>query len=411
MSSSLVTTPWFRFAFPLMLLGVIWYGMNNVILLSQANVGFAGGLPYALFLCSIAVAYIFKQSRMAMVAIAMLISYWVIQYRLQSPLYSGSTFLELSLLSFLLPVACLLSYVFKNGDLISRSFLYYLIILGLFGLWSYLTIDYYQAGGFNQLREGILFSMPSLSKLPLILVLYLLAMIGITGIFVLTKNRIMDVFIYTSILMSAVTFIFFQLQFVSSTMFSLSGVLMMLYLISASHEMAFNDRLTQLPGRHALDIDMRGLGRKFTVAMIDIDHFKSFNDSYGHDTGDDVLKLVASRIRQIKGRAKVYRYGGEEFTILFKGKSAQEAVEYLEQLRADIEQYDLVLRDTDSRPKNDKSGAKKRSGQKNQTINITVSMGVCDSQTERNAQEAIKRADEALYAAKKAGRNCVKLAS
>ncbi len=411
MSSSFVTTPWFRFTFPLLLLSVIWYGMNNVILVTQANFGLAGGLPYALFLCSIAVAYIFKQSRMAMVACTMLISYWIIQYRLQSPLYSGTTLLELSLLSFLLPVACLLSYAFKNGELLSRSFLYYLLVLALFGLWSYLTVDYYRTEGFTVLTEGILFSMPYVSKLPLILVLYLLAMIGITGIFVLTKNRIMDVFIYTAILMSAMTFIFFQLQFVSSTMFSLSGVLMMLYLITASHEMAFNDRLTQLPGRHALDIDMRSLGRKFTIAMIDIDHFKSFNDTYGHDTGDDVLKLVASRIRLIKGKARVYRYGGEEFTVLFKGKSAQEALEYLEQLRIDIEQYDLVLRDTDTRPKNDKNGVKKRSGQRNKSVNITVSMGVCDSYTERKEHAAIKRADEALYEAKKAGRNCVKIAS
>lgn len=394
-----------------MLLGAIWFGMNNVIFITRSNIGLAGGLPYALFLCSIAVAYIFKQSRMAMVACAMLISYWVIQNRLQSPLYSGTTLLELSLLSFLLPVACLLSYAFENGDLRSRSFLLYIVILGLFGLWSYLTVDYYQSSGFNDLKQGILFSMPYLSKLPFILVLYLLAMIGITGIFVLTKNRIMDVFIYTAILMSSNTFIFFQYQFVSSTMFSLSGVLMMLYLISASHEMAFNDRLTQLPGRHALDIDMRSLGRNFTIAMIDIDHFKTFNDTYGHDTGDDVLKLVASRIRMMRGKARVYRYGGEEFTVLFKGKLAQEATEYLELVRADIEHYELVLRDTDTRPKDDKNGVKKRSGQRKKSVNITVSIGVCDSRTERNEQEAIKRADEALYAAKKAGRNCVKLAS
>ncbi len=411
MSSSLVTSPWFRFAFPLMLLAAMWYGMNNVIVLTRANIGLAGGLPYALFLSSIAIAYIFKQSRMAMVACAMLISYWVIQYRLQSPLYTGSTLLELSILSFLLPVACLLSYAFKNGALISRAFFIYLILLALFGLWAYITVDYYVSSGIGNLKDTFLFSVPEISKLPFILVLYLLAMIGITGIFVLTKNRIMDVFIYTAVLTSATTFIFFQLQFVSSTMFSLSGALMMLYLISASHEMAFNDQLTQLPGRHALDIDMRNPGRKFAIAMVDIDHFKSFNDSYGHDTGDDVLKLVASRIRLVKGKAKIYRYGGEEFTILFKGKTAEQAQEYLEVVRQDIEQYDLVIRDTDSRPKSDRYGATKRSDQRSHAVNITISVGVCDSSLERNAKEAIKRADDALYKAKKAGRNQIKIAS
>jgi len=194
-------------------------------------------------------------------------------------------------------------------------------------------------------------------------------------------------------------------------MFSLSGALMMLYLISASHEMAFNDQLTQLPGRHALDIDLRSPGRKFAIAMVDIDHFKSFNDSYGHDTGDDVLKLVASRIRLVKGKAKIYRYGGEEFTILFKGKTAEQAKVYLEHIRQDIEQYDLVIRDSDSRPKDDKYGATKRSDNRSQSVNITISVGVCDSSLERRAKEAIKRADEALYQAKKAGRNRIKIAS
>ncbi len=411
MSSSLVTSPWFRFTFPLMLLAAIWYGMNNVIVLTRANAGLAGGLPYALFLSSIAIAFIFKQSRMAMVACTMLISYWVIQYRLQSPLYTGSTLLELSILSFVLPVACLLSYAFKNGDLLSRAFFVYLILLACFGLWAYVTVDYYVSGGYGSLKDTFLFSVPEISKLPFILVLYLLAMVGITGIFVLTKNRIMDVFIYTAILMSSTTFIFFQLQFVSSTMFSLSGALMMLYLISASHEMAFNDQLTQLPGRHALEIDLRSPGRKFAIAMVDIDHFKSFNDSYGHDTGDDVLKLVASRIRLVKGKAKIYRYGGEEFTILFKGKTAEQAKEYLEQIRQDIEQYDLVIRDSDSRPKDDKYGATKRSDNRSQSVNITISVGVCDSSLEKRAKEAIKRADEALYQAKKAGRNRIKIAS
>jgi diguanylate cyclase (GGDEF)-like protein len=191
----------------------------------------------------------------------------------------------------------------------------------------------------------------------------------------------------------------------------LSGALMMLYLISASHEMAFNDQLTQLPGRHALEIDLRSPGRKFAIAMVDIDHFKSFNDSYGHDTGDDVLKLVASRIRLVKGKAKIYRYGGEEFTILFKGKTAEQAKEYLEQIRQDIEQYDLVIRDSDSRPKDDKYGATKRSDNRSQSVNITISVGVCDSSLEKRAKEAIKRADEALYQAKKAGRNRIKIAS
>ncbi|MCG6235222.1 GGDEF domain-containing protein [Vibrio furnissii] len=408
MSSSLVTSYWFRFAFPIILLCALWFGMNNVILVTRSNLGFAGNLPYVLFIAAIAIAHLFKQSRMAMVASAMLICYWVIQSRLQTPLSSGSTLLELSLLAILLPVACLLSYAFKNGGLFSRGFATYLGILAMFGVWCFLIITQYESGGFAQLSEGLLYSVDQVSKLPFILVLYLAALVGVTSIFVLTKNRLMDVVIYTSILLAANTFIFFQIQYVSSTMFSLAGVLLILYLLSASYEMAFNDRLTQLPGRHALELDMRHLGRKFTVAMVDVDHFKSFNDSYGHETGDDVLKLVAARLRMVQGRAKVYRYGGEEFTVLFKGKTAEQAMDYLELLRADIEAYDLVIRNLESRPKNDKDGAKQRSDSKRMSVNITVSIGLCDSTLQRDPNEALKFADQALYAAKKAGRNCVK---
>lgn len=408
MSSSLVTSYWFRFAFPIILLCALWFGMNNVILVTRSNLGFAGNLPYVLFIAAIAIAHLFKQSRMAMVASAMLICYWVIQYRLQTPLSSGSTLLELSLLAILLPVACLLSYAFKNGGLFSRGFATYLGILAMFGVWCFLIITQYESGGFAQLSEGLLYSVDQVSKLPFILVLYLAALVEVTSIFVLTKNRLMDVVIYTSILLAANTFIFFQIQYVSSTMFSLAGVLLILYLLSASYEMAFNDRLTQLPGRHALELDMRHLGRKFTVAMVDVDHFKSFNDSYGHETGDDVLKLVAARLRMVQGRAKVYRYGGEEFTVLFKGKTAEQAMDYLELLRADIEAYDLVIRNLESRPKNDKDGAKQRSDSKRMSVNITVSIGLCDSTLQRDPNEALKFADQALYAAKKAGRNCVK---
>ncbi|MCG6267068.1 GGDEF domain-containing protein [Vibrio furnissii] len=408
MSSSLVTSYWFRFAFPIILLCALWFGMNNVILVTRSNLGFAGNLPYVLFIAAIAIAHLFKQSRMAMVASAMLICYWVIQYRLQTPLSSGSTLLELSLLAILLPVACLLSYAFKNGGLFSRGFATYLGILAMFGVWCFLIITQYESGGFAQLSEGLLYSVDQVSKLPFILVLYLAALVGVTSIFVLTKNRLMDVVIYTSILLAANTFIFFQIQYVSSTMFSLAGVLLILYLLSASYEMAFNDRLTQLPGRHALELDMRHLGRNFTVAMVDVDHFKSFNDSYGHETGDDVLKLVAARLRMVQGRAKVYRYGGEEFTVLFKGKTAEQAMDYLELLRADIEAYDLVIRNLESRPKNDKDGAKQRSDSKRMSVNITVSIGLCDSALQRDPNEALKFADQALYAAKKAGRNCVK---
>ncbi|WP_434998694.1 GGDEF domain-containing protein [Vibrio scophthalmi] len=411
MSFSLVTSNWFRFAFPLLLLLMIAVGMNNVSALIQANETVSTSLPYILFIATIALSHAFKQSRCAMVATALLVSYWVIQTRLQSPLSTGTTLLELSLLALLQPIACMMIYLFKDTSVRSRGFLIYLGVLGLFLLWCELILSHFYAGGFSDISETFLFVIPEISRLPFVLVLYLVAISLSSAIIVLRQNRIIDAAIYSAILLTSVTFIFFHISFVSSAMYVMSGILLLVYLISASYELAFNDRLTGIPGRLALESDMKHLGRKFSIAMLDIDHFKSFNDTYGHDTGDDVLKLVATKLGEVGGNARVYRYGGEEFTVLFKGKMVDDAWDYLEALRISIEEYELVLRNRPTRPKDNKEGHKKRGGKKEKdTVSLTISIGVADSTEHRDTKKVLKSADQALYKAKKGGRNCVKAA-
>ncbi|WP_155486907.1 GGDEF domain-containing protein, partial [Vibrio harveyi] len=132
--------------------------------------------------------------------------------------------------------------------------------------------------------------------------------------------------------------------------------------------------------------------------------------TYGHDTGDDVLKMVASRLMKTQGGAKVYRFGGEEFTIVFKGKYTEDCETHVEEVRELIAQYEMILRDQDTRPEDNKQGRKKRGNAvpKKKTVSVTASFGVADSRSARNPADVIKLADDALYKAKKAGRNCVK---
>jgi diguanylate cyclase (GGDEF)-like protein len=405
------SSSWLRFFFPIIMLCMVWIGISTGILMTLFNTPILYNLPYILFFIAIVIAQIFKQSRIGMIACAQFICYFIIQHRLQIPIYKGTALLELSLLSFLFPIACVISHAFRNTSLITKGFAVYLAILGLFFVWALLIMNYDDQGGFSDGASGLLTSIPQFSLLPFILVLYLTCLVGISAILLLNKNRQLDAVIYTSVLFSACVFIFFHTPHISSILFSLSGVMVILYLISAGHKMAFNDRLTDLPGRTALEIELKHVGRKFSIAMLDVDHFKKFNDTYGHDTGDDVLKLVATLLQQVNGRAKAYRYGGEEFTIIFKGKYAEEAQPYLETLRQNIQDYEMILRNMVNRPQNSKQGQRKRGNHKpgNKVVNVTISIGVSDSRSSRNSSEVLKYADQALYKAKKAGRNCVKI--
>ncbi|QXH51967.1 GGDEF domain-containing protein [Pseudomonas fakonensis] len=186
---------------------------------------------------------------------------------------------------------------------------------------------------------------------------------------------------------------------------------MLMIAAAVSHEayqMAFRDELTGLPGRRALNERMQRLGRNYVIAMTDVDHFKKFNDTHGHDVGDQVLRLVASRLSKVTGGGRAYRYGGEEFALVFAGKTVEECLPHLEAVREMIANYAIQLRDQSSRPQDDSAGRQRRNGSANTTVSVTISIGVAERLVDhRNPEEVLKSADQALYSAKGAGRNCV----
>src|SRR5438132_4106347 len=159
-----------------------------------------------------------------------------------------------------------------------------------------------------------------------------------------------------------------------------AGLILVIAVIEASYLMAYRDGLTELPGRRALNEALPRLSGQFTVAMVDVDHFKRFNDTYGHDAGDHVLRLVAARLAQAPGGSTAYRYGGEEFALVFPGKGAEECLPHLEELREVVEASRFTMRRR-FRPRK----AKADKGRKTKpTITITVSIGVA----ERNHRHA-----------------------
>lgn len=198
-----------------------------------------------------------------------------------------------------------------------------------------------------------------------------------------------------------------RVQPLSTAYFATAGFVLVISVVERSFSMAFRDELTGLPARRALDEALLRLRSTYSVAMLDIDFFKKFNDKYGHDVGDQVLRMVGSKLAKATGGGKPFRYGGEEFVLIFPGKLVDETIPYLERLRKAIEESGFILRGTDRR--RNKPDNPKSIGGSGRKTTITVSIGVAE-RNERHVspQRVINAADKALYRAKKAGRNRVK---
>ncbi len=192
----------------------------------------------------------------------------------------------------------------------------------------------------------------------------------------------------------------------STIFFSTGGLVLITAVIETTYGRAYRDELTGLPGRRALSETLAKLGSRFTVAMVDIDRFKRFNDSFGHHVGDQVLRMIASKLENATGGGRAFRYGGEEFVIVFPGKPLNDAFSHLENLRKDIADSGFFLRGSDRRDDKPKGGPKGKTAKGKKKV--TVSIGVAE-RNEKNAtpHQVVKAADQALYRAKNKGRNRV----
>ena len=185
---------------------------------------------------------------------------------------------------------------------------------------------------------------------------------------------------------------------------STAGLILVVAVVEASYLMAYQDGLTGLPGRRALNEALQRMDGQFTVAMVDVDHFKKLNDRYGHDVGDQVLRMVAAQLGSVNGGGQAFRYGGEEFALLFPGKGVGECLDELEMLRGSIEESTFTVRRRlrpRKKPANGKNG-----GNGGRHVAVTVSIGAAEPNGRgETAEEVVRAADRALYRAKDAGRN------
>jgi diguanylate cyclase (GGDEF)-like protein len=167
------------------------------------------------------------------------------------------------------------------------------------------------------------------------------------------------------------------------------------------------DELTGIPNRRALDERLSHLDGAYSLAMVDIDHFKKFNDSYGHDQGDDVLRMVGKHLAE-QTQQRAFRYGGEEFCVLLPGEGSDAAFDLMDGVRESLARHRFNIRlpqTIRAKTSEEDRGTLKA---KTESVKVTISVGVARPDKKRPDPGAVmKLADEGLYKAKEAGRNNV----
>ncbi|GDY25978.1 GGDEF domain-containing protein [Agarivorans sp. Toyoura001] len=364
-------------------------------------------MPYGLAAITAMLALQFNRRQLITVVMVNSFSYWIISNYLQQPLDVPEAKTAFTLICLFIPLNLVLNqFIRENGSKTRRAWLSYGFILIQVAAIS-LSINYFSTDLLGIIDEwfpprpldGLVISLHALGLATLCLVLAFIRF--------LNQPTSLSIGLFFSFVASVFPLAFLDREAISSVFFAASMLIMLYSGFSASHELAYRDELTGLLGRRMLFEKLAGMSKNYSLAMVDIDHFKKFNDTYGHDVGDDVLAMVASKLDQIEGGGQVFRYGGEEFTVLFKGKKLDHALAFLDDIREIISETPFAIRDKTNRDKGDKAARDEEAKPKN-TVQITVSIGVAEKASHHaNAEEVIKEADNALYKAKNKGRNIV----
>ena len=364
-------------------------------------------IPYVILAIGVILGWRFHRSRLALVIFVLFLSERSLFYFGANGSFAFGYDNSILLANgILLPVNIALFYLVKERGIFNLGGIARIIFILLQPLAVYLLLRL-QPDLFQHLSHQFI-KHPQLENIPLpqpvLLVYGVISLVFFTGA-LFGRGPIVRGFFWA--LVATLLALIAKNNGQSATLYySAAGLIIIVSVIETAYAMAFQDELTDLPARRALNTALHGLGRRYAIAMLDIDFFKKFNDRFGHDVGDQVLCMVASHLRRVGGGGKPYRYGGEEFTILFPGKSKEDAIPQLERLRQSIEAAQFGLRGK-NRPKKPPKKFKKAKALP-QTASVTISIGIAEPDNSRPKPTSVmKAADQALYRAKKRGRNCI----
>jgi diguanylate cyclase (GGDEF)-like protein len=410
-------------AFPagvLLLAAVILLG-TGVVPLSASVIDF---YYYAVFLSGILLAWRFHSTRVLFALIILLLAHRSLAFFAAGSVSSaGPGHIALEAIAFLLPVNFVILSVVSERGLVLPSIAFHLCLLFLEAVFVAIICRPGQTIGPAFLHSAFLGRdlfrwtiIPPAALLP-----FAAAFLILLTRFLLFRKPVESGLLWSL----AATFLALHaggLGPSSAAYIATGGLILVSSIIENSYHLAYHDELTGLPARRGFNEALLGLEEPYVLAAVDIDHFKNFNDTFGHDTGDEVLRMVASRLARVTGGGQAFRVGGEEFSVLFPGKALAETLPHLESLRADIEASTFRPRGGTERRVTPRGPDRRNVRRKNirprvtpaQTdcLSVTVSIGAAAPTVRAQlVEQVIKSADKALYRAKQSGRNRVEVAT
>ena len=366
-------------------------------------------LPYLITVVCVVMAYQFRRLRLLLAALGAVSLFWLIQNYLQVSLDNPDAARLFLIASLAAPLLCMYLLLAPERGLFNNyGLLTSVLFLGLAGF-CFVLADW--IGAAEAETQALFVARPVEGYILSRGASILFAAVGLLALTaVILRDSETEVALSGVLIAGFFSLALLHLDNISIVMGASAGLCVVWGLLRSSHSMAYRDDLTGLLSRRALNERLNTLGRRYSIAMLDVDHFKKFNDTHGHDVGDDVLRLVASRVKQVGGGGTAYRYGGEEFCVVFPRRSTEDCAAAMDQVRESIANYKMSIRDRKQRPVKSKEGSRRRGATKikSSQVRVTVSAGVAArGEKHPDAESVISAADSQLYRAKKSGRNCV----